>query len=174
MFEFTGKIKDISFDYSGNTAYITLIVDQKKSACDCYDKLKNEECLDVKIDKHREKRSLNANAYAWKLITEIADCILDNKEDVYVRMLKRYGQSELISVKAHIPVQEYVKYCEEAGESMLYGTLFKHYKVYKGSSDFDTREMSVFLDGIIDEAKFLGIQTKTPNELAKMKELWGE
>ena len=56
MFEFTGKIKDISFDYRGNTAYITLIVDQKKSACDCYDKLTNEECLDVKIDKQREKR----------------------------------------------------------------------------------------------------------------------
>jgi hypothetical protein len=174
MFEFIGKLKDISFDLKGNNAYITICVEQKNSACNCYEKLHEEKALDIKISKHKEKRSLNANAYAWKLISEISDCIRDSKDDVYVRMLKRYGQSELISVKSHIPVEEYVKYCEEAGESTLNGVLFKHYKVYKGSSEFDTREMSVFIDGIVDEAKFLGIEVKTPNELAKMKSMWGE
>ena len=89
-------------------------------------------------------------------------------------MLKHYGQSEIISVLAHIPIHEYVKYCEEAGESALNGKLFKHYKVYKGSSEFDTREMSIFIDGIVSEAKGLGIQTMTPNEIAKLKSLWGE
>ena len=97
-----------------------------------------------------------------------------SKEDVYVEMLKRYGQSELISVLSHIPISQYVKYCEEAGESKLNGKLFKHYRVYKGSSEFDTREMSILIDGIVSEAQELGIQTLTPDELANLKSMWGE
>jgi hypothetical protein len=89
-------------------------------------------------------------------------------------MLKRYGQSEIISVLAHIPIGEYVKYCEEAGESTLNGKLFKHYKVYKGSSEFDSREMSIFLDGVVSEAQELGIPTETPDQIAKLKSMWGE
>ena len=130
--------------------------------------------LTIKIDKYREKRSLNANNYAWKLITEIGNRTRQSKDDVYFLMLKRYGQSEMISVMAHIPIGEYVKYCEEAGESTLNGKLFKHYRVYKGSSEFDTKEMSIFIDGIVSEAKDLGIQTDTPDQIAKMKALWGE
>ena len=89
-------------------------------------------------------------------------------------MLKRYGQSEMVSVVAEVPVQHYFKHYEEAGESTLKGKLFKHYRVYKGSSEFDTKEMSIFVDGIVSEAKELGIDTMTPNELLKLKSLWGE
>ena len=89
-------------------------------------------------------------------------------------MLKRYGQSEIISALAHIPISGYVKYYEEAGESTLNGKLFKHYKVYKGSSEFDSREMSTFLDGVVSEAKGIGIQTETPDEIARLKSLWSE
>ena len=88
-------------------------------------------------------------------------------------MLKDYGQSDLVSVLAHIPVEHYFKYYEEAGESTLNGKLFKHYRVYKGSSEFDSREMSIFLDGIISEAKNLNIPTETPDQILKMKSLWG-
>jgi hypothetical protein len=89
-------------------------------------------------------------------------------------MLKRYGQSEIFSVLSHIPFGEYVKYFEEAGESTLNGKQFTHYKVYKGSSEFDAREMSILIDGIVSEAKNLGIQTETPNEIARLKSMWGE
>ena len=153
---------------------MTLAVNQKQSAMNCYDELNGADRLSIKIDKYREKRSLNANSYAWALLTEIGNVLRQSKEDVYFAMLKEYGQSELISVKAHIPIGEYVKYCEEAGESTLNGKLFKHYKVYKGSSEFDKREMAIFIDGIVQEAKELGIDTRTPDEIAKLKSLWGE
>jgi hypothetical protein len=130
--------------------------------------------LSVKVDKFREKRSLNANNYAWKLITEIGNSTRQSKEEVYLLMLKRYGQSDMLSVVAEVPVQHYFKHYEEAGESTLNGKLFKHYRVYKGSSEFDTKEMSIFIDGIVSEAKDLGIQTETPDQIAKMKSLWGE
>lgn len=87
-------------------------------------------------------------------------------------MLKRYGQSELVSVLSHVPVEYYFRYYEEAGESDLNGKSFKHYRVYKGSSEFDTREMSVLIDGIVNEAKNLGIQTETPEQIANMISLW--
>ena len=174
MYELNGTIQGVSVDYGTGKALLTLSINQKQSALNCYDELHLDEKLSFKIDKYREKRSLNANNYAWKLLTEIGNVIRADKEDVYIKMLKRYGQSEMISVLSHIPIGDYIKYCEEAGESTLNGKLFKHYKVYKGSSEFDKREMSIFIDGIVSEAQELGIDTKTPNEIARLKSLWGE
>ena len=173
MYQITGKIQGLALDCATQKATLTLSINENCGK-DLYDELHNEAKLSIKIDKYREKRSLNANNYAWKLLTEIGNVIRASKEEVYLSMLKLYGQSEIISVLAHIPIGEYVKYCEEAGESTLNGKLFKHYKVYKGSSEFDTREMSIFLDGVVSEAQELGIQTMTPNEIANLKSLWGE
>jgi hypothetical protein len=172
MYELTGKIKGVSFDYVSGTPLVTLELLERKTALDMVDTLREYDKLAVKIDRYKAKRSLNANAYAWLLIGKIADSTRSSKEEVYLKMLKDYGQSDLVSVLAHIPVACYFKYYEEAGESTLNGKLFKHYRVYKGSSEFDTREMSIFIDGIVSEAKNLGIETMTPNEIAKMKDLW--
>lgn len=173
MHELTGKLHyGLSFTANGNPI-ITLEMNEKFPTLKMVDELHDAK-LSIKIDKFREKRSLNANNYAWKIMTEIGNRTRQSKEDVYFLMLKRYGQSEMISVMAHIPIGEYVKYCEEAGESTLNGKLFKHYRVYKGSSEFDTKEMSIFIDGVVSEAKDLGINTDTPEQIAKMKDLWGE
>ena len=174
MYQLTGKIQGLAQDFATRRITITLSVNEEAAAKDLYDELHEAEKLSFKIDKYREKRSLNANNYAWKIMTEIGNVVRASKDEVYLEMLKRYGQSEIISVLAHIPIGEYVKYCEEAGESTLNGKLFKHYKVYKGSSEFDSREMSIFLDGVVSEAKEMGIQTMTPDEIAKLKSLWGE
>lgn len=174
MYELSGKIQGLAQDFVSKRVTLTLLVNEEAAVKNLFDELHETEKLSIKIDKYREKRSLNANNYAWKLLTEIGNVLRSSKDEVYLEMLKRYGQSEIISVLAHIPIGEYVKYCEEAGESTLNGKLFKHYKVYKGSSEFDTREMSIFLDGVVSEAQELGIDTMTPNEIAKLKSLWGE
>ena len=174
MYELSGKIKDLAIDFLTGKATLTLAINEEQAAKNLFDELHEADRLSIKIDKWREKRSLNANNYAWKLMTEIGNILRASKDDIYLEMLKRYGQSEIISVLSHIPIGEYVKYCEEAGETTLNGKLFKHYKVYKGSSEFDTREMSIFLDGVVDEAKCLGIQTETPDQIARLKSLWGE
>lgn len=174
MYELTGKIQGLSRDFGSSRVMLMISVNEESAAKNLYDDLHGEDRLSFKIDKYREKRSLNANNYAWKIMTEIANILRTSKDEVYLEMLKRYGQSEIISVLAHIPIGEYVKYCEEAGSSTLNGKLFKHYKVYKGSSEFDTREMSIFIDGVVSEAKELGIQTMTPDEVARLKALWRE
>ena len=123
------------------------------------------------VKEYRQKRSLDQNAYAWSLIVEIADNMRISKEDVYLNMLQHYGQSEIISVRSDINVSGYFKYYEKFGTGQVNGKEFTHYKVYKGSSEFDTKEMTIFLDGIIQEAQALGINTLTPDELAKLKSL---
>ena len=174
MSEFTGVFKDLNIDFLTGKVALTFVVDQKQAAVYCYNKLHDAERLSIKVDKHREKRSLNANNYAWALLTEIGNIMRLNKDDVYFLMLQRYGQSEMISVKDGVPIGDYVKYCVRAGESWLNGTLFKHYKVYKGSSEFTKEEMAVFIDGVVQEAHDLNIDTRTPDEIAQLKDLWGE
>lgn len=126
------------------------------------------------IKEYHERRSLSANAYAWALINKIADATRKSKEDVYFQMLKDYGQSEFVSVRSDINVSGYFKYYEEYGKGHVEGREFTHYKVYKGSSEFDTREMAVLIDGIIQEAQNLGIETITPSEKERMLKEMGE
>lgn len=124
------------------------------------------------IKEYKEKRSLNANNYAWKLITEIGNRLLKSKEEVYLQMLKDYGQSEIVSILSSINPIGYFKYYEEVGTSVLNGKEFTHYKIFKGTSEYNTKEMSIFIDGVVQEAKQLDIETKTPEEIDRLKRLW--
>ncbi len=135
--------------------------------------------LDVDISEHKKKRSLDANSYAWVLITKIADVLRTSKEEVYIDMLKRYGQREpqLLSVVAEgVPMvyRATQNHCVEVGESELNGKLFKHIAILIGSSQYDTRQMAILIDGIVSECKELGIETMTPAELESLKEKWGK
>ena len=136
-----------------------------------FDQDKNKK---FEIKPYHKKRSLNANAYAWTLIGKIADVVRNSKEEVYIDMLKKYGQSEIVSVLSDIDVTEYFKYFEQIATVKLQGKNFTHYKVFKGTSEYNTAEMTVFIDGVISEADELGIDTLPPNEVEKIKSLWGE
>lgn len=135
-------------------------------------RLDKDTVYDVKIDKHREKRSINANAYLWKLVTEIGNILNKSKEEVYLQMLIDYGQSKMVSILSEIDVKGYFKYYKLAGTSILNGKEFNHYKIYKGSSEYDTKEMSILLEGVVQEAKNLGIKTKDEIELERMIDKW--
>ena len=135
-------------------------------------RLDKDTIYDVKIDKHREKRSLNANAYLWKLVTEIGNVLNKSKEEVYLQMLIDYGQSEMVSILSEIDVKGYFKYYKLAGTSILNDKEFNHYKIYKGSSEYDTKEMSILLNGVVQEAKNLGIKTKDDIELERLIKEW--
>ena len=170
----TGRIVGANIDFKTGKPTLTLEVNERNDFEVLVDEMRDKDKLSIEVKTYREKRSLNANAYAWTLIGKIADAVRAGKDEIYLKCLKRYGQSELISVLSHVPIGNYVKYYEEAGESKLNGKMFTHYRVFKGSSEFDTREMSIFIDGVVSEAKDLGIQTETPNQLAEMKARWGE
>lgn len=126
------------------------------------------------IERKRKKRSTDANALCWKLCTEIANVLRTDKESVYVDMLKRYGQSDLVTVLSIVNPKAYFKYFDECGKGTSKGREYTHYKVYKGSSEYDTREMSILLDGIIDEAKALDIEVISEREKSLLLQEWGK
>lgn len=136
-----------------------------------FDQDKNKK---FEVKEYHKKRSLNANAYAWALIGKIADVLRNSKDEIYLEMLKKYGQSEIVSVLSDINVTGYFKYFEQIATVKLQGKNFTHYKVFKGTSEYNTAEMAVFIDGVISEADELGIDTLPPNEVEKIKSLWGE
>ena len=117
----------------------------------------------------RKKRSLDANAYFWVLVGKIADKLRASKDEIYFEMLKKYGQSITVTVRAGLDLSRAgFKYYELFKDGISAGKPFEAYRVFIGSSQYDTREMSVLIDGVVQEAKELGIETLTQLELAEI------
>ena len=131
-----------------------------------YNQEKNKK---FEIKEKREKRSLSQNSYAWELITKIGNVLRKSKEEIYLQMLEDYGQSILIPVQKGEKPNGYFKYYKYETSSILNGKEADWYKIYKGSSEFDSKEMTILIDGIIQECKQLGIETLTPDEISKLK-----
>lgn len=129
---------------------------------------------DYEITKAKAKRSLKANSYAWSIIGKIADVLRISKEEVYFDMLKQYGQGGAISVQEKFAdnFKRTYKYYESLGKSELKGKTFEHFRFWVGSSEYNTQEMSILIDGIVQEAKNLGIETLPPIELERLKNDW--
>lgn len=127
--------------------------------------------VDFSVKRWREKRSLDANGYLWWLVTEIGNRLRMSKDDVYLDMLKRYGQGGAVSVEERFAghFRRSYKYHEELGRSELHGKTFVHFRFWVGSSEYDTEEMSILLDGVIQEARELGIDTDTPAQRARLQ-----
>lgn len=121
------------------------------------------------IKEYHKKRTLTQNSYAWELLTQLANTLKISKEDMYLKMLEDYGQSSIISVKSSIEIKGFFKYYKEIGKSKLNDIEFTHYKVFKGSSQYDTIEMGIFIDGIIHECENVGIPTLTKEQIEKLK-----
>lgn len=174
--ELTFSKGHITRDFTGDY-HVTVIVskDQEHNMEALNELLSDEKVKTCKIGHKKKRRSLNANSYAWLIITEIANKLRISKEEVYLQMLKRYGQSSVISIVSEaVPVfMKSVKYAEEFGKGTVNGKDFTHIKVYMGSSEMDTKEMAILIDGIVSEAEGLGIPTITPTEVQKLKEQWG-
>ena len=131
----------------------------------------------VTVEPHRNRRSLDANSYLWVLIQEIANVLKADRHTVYIDMLKDYGQREeqLISVikEGYQAIERATeKHCHIVGEAELKGKEFYHVALLRGSSTYDTKEMSILTDGVISEAKDLGIETATPEERTRMLSEW--
>lgn len=134
-----------------------------------YDKL-HDKPVEVSIKKYSDPRTLKANAYLWALVTAIGNAIRESKEEVYFQMLRDYGQGGAVSVLEQYEekFKKSYKYHEYLGESELNGKLFKHYRFWVGSSEYSKDEFTVLLDGVIQEAKQLGIETKSKEEIESL------
>ena len=169
---------EISYTESGKQK-LTFTLLQKQDVSDLKAICDNKKLIAIECKEHRKKRSLDANSYAWVLITKIADILRTSKEELYIEMLKRYGQREkqLISI---IDNEEAIamiyratnNHCTVVGEGTVNGKQFKHLAILIGSSQYDTRQMAILIDGIVSECKEMGIETLPPDEIKALKESW--
>ena len=173
--EFTGNIKGIARDWQTNQFNITFSINES-SAVNEIDKLKDSK-LSIKAVKHREKRSLDSNAYAWVLMQKIAEAVNSDKWSIYLECLKKYSRAfshVIVKPEAVEKMKELYRTCVDLGEISVNGTTGHQLQVYYGSSTFNTKEMSVFIDGIVSECKELGIETLAQEELERMKAAWNQ
>lgn len=125
----------------------------------------------------KKKRSLNANAYAWKLINEIALATRTSPEEVYRHELQ---DIPTLYYAALIP-DEYVKaaiaewqrgHIGRRAETDVAYTGYSNVMFHMGSSDFNVQQMSMLIDGLVQECKALEIETRPLDEINAMLDAW--
>lgn len=137
--------------------------------------------ITIDIQKKKEKRSLNANAYYWILADEIAKqmSIKGDKPylaiDIYKEHIKDIGAFYMIPIKQE-DVEEFIKIwenkglgwiAEDVGASKMQG--YRVLRCWYGSSEYDTQQMCRLIDLAVVDAQGLGIDTLTPEELEEIK-----
>lgn len=133
-----------------------------------------DQALDLDVKKHRNRRSLDANAYAWVLIGKLAETLRIDREDVYKNAIRAIGgTSTIVCVqdKALDALQEGWKakgigWQTETMPSKVDGCT--NVILYYGSSTYDTNQMSLLIDHLVQDAKDQGIETLPPAELERM------
>lgn len=132
---------------------------------------------EYEIKEHKQKRSLDANAYLWVLISKIQSVLNIPKETIYKDLIKDIGVYEVIPIK-NIAVN---KFCEawhknglgwitETTKSKLDG--YTNVLAYYGSSEYNSKEMARLIDSTIEECRNLDIETKSDEEIKSLVENW--
>lgn len=174
----TGTIQDISIDYMSNKPKITLLLNER----DCLNSIENlkDDKLTIDIKKWRKKRSLDANSYCWVLCDRIAKELskesIVTKEQIYKDAISQVGTFEpmIIEEKAY---DNFKRIWEKQGLGFIVQEVTRKDKCikvhcYYGSSTYDTKEMSLLIEIIVDLAKSLDIETKPKEEIESLLRSW--
>lgn len=167
------RIIDYLFVRSGQGR---LILELDEDFRNDYEEMKDCD-VDVNIKKYFPSRSKDANAYAWVLLNKIAQKMNESKVDVYRRYVRNYGKVTVSCVKNSDMETEIRTFLDghvgrmvDIGDSKIPDcvVIFKRY----GSSSFDSKEMGLFLDAIIEDCKDLHIDTKPKEYINSLLEEW--
>lgn len=174
----TGTIKDIDIDYKTHKAKISLLLDTKQ--LDVVEELKNEDKLNIELKKYRRHRSLDANAYFWKLLTELCELAEIDTVEEYKRRIKELGifrqfkieKDNIKTFEKMWTAQGIAWFCEIADTTYIGDTEFKIINAYYGSSSFNSKQMSRLIDGVVQDCKAYGIETKPQSEIDSLLKEW--
>jgi len=133
---------------------------------------------DLKI--HREKRSLDANAYFHVLVGKIAEAMGLGFEETKTNLVIEYGAFERdedgvkfgAMVPASADITKIYRYVKLFDTREVDGKIFNCYLIFKHTHLLDSKEMGRLIDGTVQEAKQLDIETLPPDKLDAMKIDW--
>lgn len=177
--KFAARVKDVGRTLEGR---LTITLECSGINVDELTRLLKLDKLDAELKRYHEKRSLDANAYYWLLIGKIGKVTGDNKNRIHNVMLDRYGQLERMPDGSLIPfcIREDIDHLTfpyphlKPTQKTLSkgGRLYRWYYQIKGSSEYDTSEMSALIDGVVSECKEMGIETLPTEELERMMDAY--
>ena len=156
-----GKLTGIQRLFGGEWS-ITFSTREDFSAA--YEGLKDAP-VSIEVKKATNRRSRDANSFAWVLIDRIAEKMHIAKKDVYRSAIREIGGvSETICVRDQAVdrlrsgwEKNGIGWQTETMPSKLPGCT--NVVLYYGSSTYDTAQMSRLIDLLIQEAEQLGIPT---------------
>ena len=178
MYELSGTIKELNIDYQTGKALLTLSVNQKQSAINCWDELHSKEKLSFKIGRYTESRTKDANRYFWALCEKLAEKLNITKIDIYLNSIRDVGvfyDDEIEPEKVERRRKawemigtgwftERVDFSADGNKEVI--------RFYYGSSSYNKRQMSRLIDNVVQDCKAEGIETRTPEQLASLIDLW--
>ena len=132
----------------------------------------------IEIKEYRQRRSLDSNAYFWALCDKVAAIMGITKTEVYQNCIREIGGVSTTGCFQDADVPELcrlwgckgVGWTTETSPSKIEGCT--NIVFYKGSSEYDTKQMSDLISCIIQDAQALGIETITPAEQERMLDAW--
>lgn len=179
MHEFSGSLSNIAISYATGKPLLTLEVNEdRRTLMQMFDELKAAEKLSIKIGKYKQKRSLDANAYCWVLISRLAEKLNIPKTDIYRAAIKEIGgNSDTVCIqdKAVDSLRDGwqrngIGWLTETMPSKIEGCT--NVILYYGSSTYDKGQMSRLINNIVEECKLQGIETKSAEEVDSLLRQW--
>lgn len=167
-----GTIEGITFDLNGDTV-LSLRLQHGRQYLPSLQELTGKD-LDIELKKHREKRSLDANAYMWVLLEKLSVCLKTTRDELYMHYIRTVGVSDILECReeAYPMLKASFKDTEVIDEWFTGETHILQIRCFYGTHLYDSEQFSRFLDEIIQDCKDQGIDTATPEEKARMIALW--
>lgn len=168
------RLHDLSLARDGG--YLLTIATRENVGA-LYDEL-HETDVDVAVKKHREKRSLDANAYFWVLVDRLAEKTRISKTDIYRRYIREIGGNHEMVCVIDSAVEKLRNGWEHNGLGWQTDTMPSRIPgctnviLYYGSSTYNTRQMSHLIDMAVQDCQEQNIETLSPEKLAGMMEDW--
>ena len=179
--EITGTIKDFNLDYKTGKAIVTLLLNSKD--LEQIEKLSKLEKLRITIKKFFKRRSKDANSYCWVLCDKIAkelskDGTPVTKEIIYKDVISQIGVFEPMLVQEKT-FDKFKRIWKKQGLGFVVQEVSRKNKCvkvhcYYGSSTYDSKEMSLLIQLLVDFAKSLGLETKPKEEIDSLLRSWGK
>ena len=172
-------------EFDTESVTLTIRID-KNGLYDIADALKDirlGEEYDLTVSKRFGKRSLNANASHWVLCEKMAKKLRVSKYEMHNQLMCDYGTDWLDENGDHVYVlmkdngsylrQETMHYRPTDATEDRKGTQYRWFVLLLPSHLMNTQQMSCLIDGTVADAKEMGIEVRTPDEIERMKQLWG-
>lgn len=133
------------------------------------------EAGEYEIVKSKKKRSMDANAYAWLLIGQLASAMSIDKDTVYRSAVCAVGAFETLKIRkdaldafsrvwANKGLAWVVEKVDETDDEYIVNA-------YYGSSVYDTKQMSALIDYLVQDCEAIGIETDT-GRITSLLEEW--